>query len=251
MRELRLWACLILTVLLGCSTAQVTAERGVIVFVPGVAGDGPWYDGLRNGLREGGIALPIQTFRWGAPAPLFALNFNTKSIHDDAERRLVERFTELAAANGDAPIIVLAHSAGCGVALGGASRLPTGVRIRNIVLLNPSVSPKYDLSPALQRADGVIVFHSDRDTTFLKWRTSTFGTYDGVKTVAAGNAGFDLSLVPPEQAARVRQFGYQPAYAEHGNRGDHFGATARRFARIVIAPLVQATAVEGELPGEQ
>lgn len=238
MCEPRRWLCLIVLSLAGCAAGGRDSDGPPILFVPGVAGDGPWYDGLKRGLREGGVNQSIESFRWGAPMPLFAMNFNSKSIHNSAEEQLASRIVALAREHPEASIQIIAHSAGGGVALGATGRLPEGVRVRRVVLLHPSISPGYDLNPALRRVDEIVLFHSGQDTTFLKWRTSTFGTYDGIKTAAAGNAGFDLSSLPNDRAARVKQLAYVPEYQAQGNRGDHFGPTARRFASDIIAPIL-------------
>jgi pimeloyl-ACP methyl ester carboxylesterase len=245
-RRAALGLLLLLAGLAGCASRPATAAPAGngprIVFVPGVAGDGPWYDNLRRGLVDAGLPDRPESFAWGAPGPLFAMNFNTKSIHHAAERKLAERLGALSSANAD--LTLLGHSAGCGVILGALARLPESVRVRDVVLLHPSVSPGYDLTPALARVAGrITVFHSDRDTTFLKWRTGTFGTYDGVKTSAAGHGGFDLAAPPEAERTRVTQVAYDPSFAELDNDGGHFGATARAFVRTHVAPAIAAPAV--------
>ena len=204
----------------------------VVVFVPGVSGDGPWYGGLKRGL--GGAR--VETHSWGAPLPLFALNFSNRGIHAMAERKLAERLNRF-----EGRVDIVAHSAGCGVALGALRRLDGPTRVGNVVLLAPSVSPGYDLAPSIASMNGTIhVFHSDRDTLFLSWRTSRFGTYDRVKTKAAGNTGFDLSNLPPHLRDRVVQHAYDPSWKSLGNDGGHDGSLARRFVERVVAPLVGA-----------
>jgi pimeloyl-ACP methyl ester carboxylesterase len=225
--------------LTGCGT-RASAENGVVIFVPGVSGDGPWYGAMKRGLRDGGVELPIQTFSWGAPPPLFVMNFNNKGIHDSAERNLARRIGDIRQRYPQAPIVILTHSAGGGVALGALARLPEKPFVERMVLLHPTVSPGYDLSPALARIRGTLgVFHSDRDTTFLQWRTSNFGTYDGVRTTAAGNRGFVSSTAPPEAWARVRQVGWEESFRALGHDGGHFGVIAGDFAREKIAPLLR------------
>lgn len=225
---------------LGCADKPQAAKDGVVLFIPGVSGDGPWYDNLKRGLRDGGVTLPIESFAWGAPAPLFMLNFNTVSIHDTAERQLTDRITAFGNAHPHAPIIILTHSAGGGVALGALSLLRAEVLIDRIVLLHSSVAPAYDLTNPLSHVRQTLThFHSDRDTMFLKWRTSNFGTYDNVKTTAAGNLGFDLSALDPRLRAKVIQMAYQKSYASLGHAGGHFGPVSRDFARAIVAPVLR------------
>jgi pimeloyl-ACP methyl ester carboxylesterase len=224
----------------GCAGAarDVNGTSHVIVFVPGVSGDGPWYGGLKRELRRSDPGAFVQVHAWGAPLPLFMLNFSNRAIHYSAERRLARRVHQLRARYPLATIDVVAHSAGCGVALGGLARLEAP-QVRTVVLIAPSVSPKYDLSPALARIAGdVHVFHSERDTLLLSWRTRNFGTYDRVKTAAAGHVGFDLSRLAPDLRARVHQHPHQPDWRKLGNDGSHDGPLARAFVARVVVPLL-------------
>jgi pimeloyl-ACP methyl ester carboxylesterase len=213
-----------------------TAATRVVVFVPGVGGDGPWYGGLKRGLGD----VRIETHSWGAPLPLFAMNFSNQGIHKSAEQKLATRLRRIAEQQTAARVDLVAHSAGCGVALGALRRLDEVGPVENVVLLAPSVSPKYELAPSLARMRGTLhVFHSDRDTLFLSWRTSKFGTYDNVKTRAAGNAGFDLSALGGDERSRVVQHPYEPDWDRLGNDGGHDGPLARAFIERVVAPLLQ------------
>lgn len=210
--------------LAGCATtprADVAPPARTVLFVPGVFGDGPWYDGLRKALAAEGTA--IRTVTWGLPKPLFAVNFSNKGVHDKAERQLA---AEIDATAGDVDLV--GHSAGCGVILGSLSK--TGRGVGRIVLIAPSVSPGYDLTPSLARATLIDVFHSDRDTTFLKWRCTTFGTYDGVQTPAAGYMGF--AAMDP----KLRQHAYDPEWRAIGHDGGHGGGTGEAFVKAMIAP---------------
>ena len=136
-------------------------------------------------------------------------------------------------------VAMVGHSAGGGVILGALGRLAGAESVRNVVLLSPSVSPGYDLAPALHRVRGQFhSFYSDRDVASLKWRTSTFGTYDNIKTPAAGHMGFQPKSLPPDLAARLHQHAYDPAWEALGNDGSHAGSTARQFVHQVVAPLI-------------
>ena len=229
--------CLLLFVAGGCASASRTASTAsprLVVFVPGVGGDGPWYGGLKRGLGE----VRIVTHSWGAPLPLFALNFSNWGIHNSAEKKLATRLRRIAKEQPEVRVDLIAHSAGCGVALGALRRLDEPGPVENVVLLAPSVSPTYPLAPSLARMRGALhVFHSDRDTLFLSWRTSNFGTYDNVKARAAGNVGFDVSSLEPALRERVVQHPYESAWKRLGNDGGHDGPLSRAFVARVVAPL--------------
>jgi pimeloyl-ACP methyl ester carboxylesterase len=230
----------LLFVLGGCTNRPPNpSSDDVLFFVPGVAGDGGGYDGLIRGLRAAGVNQHIEVFGWGAPGPLFVMNFQYDAIHRSAEAKLAAAMRQWHDAHPSGRIDIIGHSAGCGVSLG-ALALQEAPTAGTVVLLNPSVSPTYDLSSALSKiAAALHVFHSDQDTFFLSWRTSTFGTYDNVKTKAAGNVGFDLTPLPPPLRAKVIQHPRVDWWADQGNDGSHFGTTAQEFVTKTVGALLR------------
>jgi pimeloyl-ACP methyl ester carboxylesterase len=193
------------------------------LFVPGVFGDGANYNGLRRAVADGGSA--VRTVTWGVPKPLFVANFSDAKIHDEAESKLAKVIDET-----QGEVNLVGHSAGCGVILGALAKAHRDVG--HVVLIAPSVSPGYDVAPALTRSNVVHYLSSDRDTVFLKWRCGTFGTYDRVKTPAAGYAGFQ-TLSP-----KLIQHPYDPAWDALGNHGGHSDAIGEKFVAAVVAPLL-------------
>jgi pimeloyl-ACP methyl ester carboxylesterase len=231
---MRIVAGLIICLLSSGCASSVRDGEDLTLLVVGAAGDGPWYDGLRGGLAERGAPRPVQTMRWGAPLPLAVLNLQGKSIHDAAERKLAKALSEWRSKHPDGRLTLVGHSAGCGVILGGLA-MSRGANARVVILLAPSVSPGYDLAPALANVGGAMhVFHSTEDDLFLRWRTSTFGTYDDVRTAAAGNVGFTTTH------PKLVQHPYDGAWRAIGNDGSHDGALARAFVTKVISPLCAA-----------
>jgi pimeloyl-ACP methyl ester carboxylesterase len=236
------WAVL-LVMGLGCSSRVPNPDTADVVFlVPGAGGYGKHYDRLVRGMRAGGVEERIEVLHWGVRGPLFFLNFQDVGIHQRAETKLAAALADWRERHPDGRVSVVAHSAGCGVTLG-ALALPEAAEVDAVVLLNPSVSPEYDLAPALSKIRRELhVFHSDRDDLYLSWRTGTFGTYDNVKTRAAGNVGFSgIEALPPELGAKVVQHGREPSWRRLGNNGRHFGTCAPRFAAQTIAPLLDFT----------
>ena len=213
----------------------------VLFFVPGAAGDGGQYDGLFRGLRAGGVEAHVDVVSWGAPGPLFVLNFQDDKIHAAAEEKLAAALRAWREAHIGGRIDVIAHSAGCGVVLGALTR--DGVpEVGTVVLLNPSVSPTCPLERPLRRIGSRLhVFLSDKDTMFLSWRTRTFGTYDNVKTRAAGNVGFRVEGLPADLRAKVVQHAREPSWEAEGNDGGHFGTVKEHFVKTTVAPLLAPT----------
>jgi pimeloyl-ACP methyl ester carboxylesterase len=224
---------LLLIHLVGCSTeARKTGD--VIFFSSGVAGDGTWYSSIRDGLQKGGINRPLVSIHWGAPGPLFMMNFSNESIHRDAEMKLAKTIVEARKSDPGRRIDLMGLSAGCGVVLGALKRLPDDIHVRTVVLLAPSVSPQYDITPSLAHVDDFLhAFISEHDTLFLKWRTSNFGSYDNIKTPAAGFVGFQ------QKYPKLIQHPYQTEWKDLGNDGGHVGTTGSRFVSQIIAPLLR------------
>lgn len=210
----------------------------IVCVVPGVSGDLGGYRGLLSALRETGAA-DLREFSWGSA--IFLLNFQSTSIHDTAEKELAARITEWLRQKPDCRIDLIGHSAGGGVILGALGRLSEGLKVNHVVLLAPSVSPGYNLVPALGHATARLdLYYSSEDVFFLKWRTGTFGTYDNVRTPAAGHLGF--SPQPPlsaELARKLVQHSYDPTWRELGNDGSHQAPTAHDFIRDIVAPLLK------------
>lgn len=234
MRQALAYLCVLMgLVSLGCAPQSGSMDSPDVVFVvPGVGGGGP-YGGITSAVARPGRSAVV--VNWGAPTPLFFLNFSDEAIHNDAERALAERIAQWRRDHPTGRIDLIGHSAGAGVALGALARLQ-GERVHTVLLLAPSVSPTYDLNPVLAKVDGKIhSFYSDRDTTFLGWRTSTFGTYDRVKVEAAGFSGF-LGSYPN---SKLVQHGYDPDWAGLGYDGGHFSIRSEAFARRVLAPLLE------------
>src|SRR5205814_4294428 len=117
---------------------------------------------------------------------------------------------------------------------------PQGLNVEHVVLLAPSVSPGYNLMPSLRHVNVQLhLFYSNQDIVFLKWRTGTFGTYDNIKTPAAGHLGFSPNPpLPADLAGKLVQHNYDPKWGELGDDGGHLGPIAHDFVREIVAPLL-------------
>ena len=228
--------------LAGCAGSTGMPEGpDCIFFAPGVAGDGPWYAALRRGLRDGGVTDAPHTVSWGLPPPLTTFNFQTPSIHNGAEEKLARLIASFRQQHPGGRLRLLSHSAGGGVVLGALAKLDSSVEVDQVILLNPSVSPQYDLAPAAAHVRGQIhVFHSEKDTVFLGWRSRTFGSYDNIRTEAAGKVGFtSVQSLPAPLQRKIIQHPYDPNWESLGNNGGHFGSTEHDFAVQLLAPLLK------------
>jgi hypothetical protein len=191
-------------------------------------------------LERGGAQGEIRRFGWGVPGALFVFNLQDRSIHEKAEKKLAEKITTWRESNAAGRLRIVAHSAGCGVTLGALARLDDRIVVDDVILLAASVSPQYPLTDVVHHVTGKVhLFFSDRDDVWLKWRTSHFGTYDNIKTEAAGRVGFRTDDMLPASREKLVQHRYEPAWKDLGNDGGHFGTLSARFAEQVLAPLIR------------
>ena len=146
----------------GCSYNAPLEGQNLVVLVPGCAGDGFWYNDLRKSVAGGQPARTIRTFEWGLPLPLYMLNLQDEKIHAKAEKALAKAIKSWRDRYPSGRLTLLGHSAGCGVILGSLSRIDKTVGVENVVLLAPSISPNYPISPALRQIAGRLhLFFSD------------------------------------------------------------------------------------------
>ncbi|MDW8241605.1 MAG: alpha/beta hydrolase [Thermogemmata sp.] len=156
--------------------------------------------------------------------------------------RLAQAILERKAREPDRRVVLIAHSAGCAVALGAGDVLPPN-SVDRIILLAPSVSTGYDLRPTLQAAkEGVDVFCSKRDWVALGFVVRVVGTTDNFWSgAAAGRWGFRqarLAWQDPLIASRLRQHFWSPELAWTGHTGGHHGMHAPGFIHTFLWPLI-------------
>ncbi len=223
----------------GCQLAGKSdsiRSTNVVLVLPGIDGAGPWYNSLIGGLKEGGD--DVELVSWGTPLMFFA-NLMFPAIHGPAERNLAERIRRERAEHPDGRIILVGHSAGCGVILQALARLETGLQVETVVLLAPAVSEKYDLAPAISHTRGTVhVFYSSHDQMLPS--TCVTGTYDHVFSNSGGLNGFALTERLPAMAREhLDQHPYDPAWKKLGCEGGHFGWRSKPFVEQVLVPLVE------------
>lgn len=133
-------------------------------------------------------------------------------------------------------VVLVAHSAGCAVALAAGASLPPNVLDRTI-LLAPSVSTGYDLRPPLLAArEGADVFCSRKDWLALGFVIRVVGTTDTGSGTAAGRRGFQPKG-EAELGAKLRQHFWSAEQAWTGHTGGHHGMHSPGFVRAYLFPL--------------
>jgi pimeloyl-ACP methyl ester carboxylesterase len=239
----------LVVLLAGPLLAQTTVPAGdsgdvFLLHLPGVGGYLSIDKLLTTGLSRGGIRAEVRFYDWTNGDPGMPALGRLQRNKEEA-RKIAQVIVDHARKRPQSRVIITSHSAGAGLAVWALENLPDDVHVDTLVLLAPALSPKYDLSAALNRVKGrAYSFNSEYDP-ILGAGTRMFGTIDRVMTSAAGREGF----VMPEngdrqQYAKLVQIPYDSSWTSLGNFGDHVGPMMPRFAARVLAPLL----LTGELP---
>ena len=229
--------------LIGCHASPRVAPgpppEPVLIHLPGIGGEMSIDHQLVKGLLDGRAAATSEIIDWtGDDRGARALG--NVARHHAWAARVARRIEAILAADPRTPIVLVGHSAGTGIVVWALEDLPPQVHVRTVLLLASALSPRYDLTAALRHVDGhAISLYSDHDDVVLGAGTAVFGTVDRVKSPAAGYVGFHAPAAgkTPEYAQLI-QYPYDPAWADFGNDGDHIGPTDRRFAQLILAPIV-------------
>ena len=232
--------------LAGCFTektrvipAAVDPPKAYHIHLPGIGGYRSIDRGMLMGLQEGGLDAEMQPYDWtGSDTGLSALL--ATRVHVAESAHVATMITDLVHAHPNSKVTVSCHSGGAGILTWALEQCAEDVRIDDVLMLSPALSPKYDLSKALRHIRGhVYVIYSPYDIAVLGIGTNMFGTIDGVKTDAAGKVGYAVPAgADVTQYKKLVQIPYDSEWVRLGNVGDHIGSMSRPFARVVLAPLL-------------
>lgn len=223
-------------------TATAESEPPHLIYMfPGVEG-GPFImQWAVKGLRKGGVTGEIRVHRWRR---LLGLVTNLISYKDN--RRMAAEVAGKIAAfreqNPDAIIDLVGYSGGGGLAIMVAEALPEDVRIRNLIMCQPALSPDYNLTVAITRVEGrMINMHSRLDWAILGLGTMCLGTIDRKYVGSAGKSGFDAARAIPDEAVRERfvQCDWKPVDAKLWHFGMHLGMLTFHWNRSRVAPCLR------------
>jgi|GEM_PF-430210 len=228
----------------GCSSTQAPTmrqtETGLVYVFPGIDGGPWWMTRAFRAYRDAGVESEIRLFDWYEP--LNAL----RNLTDYARNRrraadVASKLVEYRERQPAAPIDLVGYSGGGGLAVLVAEALPESMRLRNVVLVHPAISPDYDLSKALTHVDGSFVnYYSALDWWTLGLGTSVFGTIDREHRASAGMDGFNVFAAVPDESLRapLHQIAWKPEMAWLGHWGNHLGMLTYGWNRRYVAPYL-------------
>lgn len=216
--------------------------RGMVIVIGGIGGIDPLPLSAKIALPAQGVPHIIYNFRW-----THGLGKLLRDLQD--VRHLMQRSEELANVilrfkkkHPLAPVYIVSHSAGSGIALFAAAKLPPAT-LETVVLLSAAVSPDFDLRPALRATrKEIVAYYSPLDRFCLLWGTTQFGTTDRVYGPSAGFQGFAIPAhLSTEDALlyqRLRQISWKPKMFPV-YRGFHNSPCRPAFLGKYIAPLLK------------
>lgn len=227
--------------IVGTAAAFANPPCETVVFVAdGAGGRYPCVNALEKLACEGYPLRPIN-FPW-THGYKHNLIDQTDWVHSRGEgQRLAAAICELRQSQPACRICVLGYCAGCGVALAAAEQLPPDM-IDEVVLLAPSVSPCYDLRPALRAVRcRLTAFCSRRDFVVLGMVMHCVGTTDRCYKAAAGCVGFcPVFDGSPADALyqKLQQRDWHIGDCTLTHFGGHFGYTRQRFIENCVVPAI-------------
>jgi len=220
--------------------------HGLVLVLPGIEGRSFLNRNIALGLDDGGVRSAIEVYDWTLGVPgTFVWNLADIERNRREAKRVADAILAYRRRYPGAPVHLIGHSGGGGIAVLALEALPPGQQVTLAILLAPALSPDYDLTPALRHTQhGICNFYSTRDVSFLKVGTSLFGRIEREYGVSAGAVGFNVpdGLGEAQRAlyaARLRQVRWTPALKAAGADGTHLGWASRQFAREHLAPLIR------------
>ena len=229
----------------GCSPVNeefVTAQRldrGLVIILPGIEGEGPLSYGLRDGLLRAGVDAAMPIYRWGRPIPIAGPILNQIDVVGNrlVAERIAQMILDYQETHPGQPVFLVGHSGGGGVAVFSAEALPEGRSVEGLILLSASISKTYNLSKALRRCRrGIANFYSAGDVALLGIGTTVMGNVDGIHGPSAGLAGFDSN------PAGLYQIPWSQEMSSSGNVGGHMDTVATAFVQRYVAPWLLSAA---------
>jgi len=210
-----------------------------LVFVVDGAGD---LKGCSTALAltnaDEGCPVELTVFPWSHGHRRLLLDQFDHKHAKEKGAALAEKLAETRRLDPQRRLVVVAHSAGCAVALAACSALPCDA-VDRVVLLAPSVSKDYDVRPALKAArEGFDVYCSERDWIALGLVLRVVRTTDRLRSAAAaGRYGFQPKALAEEESPRLRNHFWSPDLAWTGHNGRHHGMHAPLFLKTYLFPL--------------
>jgi hypothetical protein len=218
-------------------------RHGLLLVADGVGGLDLCGTALRYVMGAQRMPCVVKVVPWGHGLGRWHRDLTNAGNRDAKAKLVAEEVRAFAAGSPGAPVYLVGKSGGTGVVVKALELLGAGA-VEVAVLISPALSPRYDLTAALNAVRReMVVFWSPLDVIVLGAGTRIFGTIDRVRTISAGLVGFRIPRpMTDEQArqyARLRQVRWRPGMASTGYLGGHVGPDSPVFLRKYVVPLLR------------
>lgn len=215
-------------------------SEGLVWILPGVEQAPRDIKPIVREFRKAGVRAEIRILDWDR---LFGIIANVVDIEQNTRYAecIAGDIANWADLHPGQPIDVVGYSGGGGLAVMIAERLPDRVRLRNILLAQPALSPTHDLTATLSHVDGKLIhYHSPHDWIILHLGTRIFGTIDRKHVASSGKVGLDIENAIPDPAMRVKleEHAWTPRMLKVGHYGGHAPITFAKWSRVYVAPYL-------------
>jgi pimeloyl-ACP methyl ester carboxylesterase len=242
-------SCLALAVcaatLTGCTESRYVADdrldKGLVLILPGIEGPGPGSWAVRKGLEDGALPYALEVYDWrdGRLGAAYAFDEPASrkraeeiALHIDAYRR-----THIGK-----PVFVVGHSGGGALAAFVSEAIDEKAPLNGVILMEPALSPEYDLTKAIQGAGGHFAATSAESDVLLRSLTTVGRNFDGIRGRTAGQDGFQLppDAWPERRAAfeKVCWIRWDASMLKEANWGGHMGCTSPPWVASALAPII-------------
>ena len=137
-----------------------------------------------------------------------------------------------------APVYIVGHSGGGGVAVFAAEGMSEGRQVDGLVLLSASIWAGYDLTKALGRCrNGIVNFYNKSDVGLLAIGTTITSNVDGMRGPSAGLNGFDAAKID-KTGVYSKLYQVRMTAGMTGGDAPHAAATRPGFVSLYVAPWV-------------
>lgn len=234
---------------MGCAshTTRTRYDRGLVVVLPGVEGEGIFNWEIVHGLEKGGVPYALEIHDWTTGvAPLFLYHLLDYNRCRAEARVVAERIERYARWHEGNPVWIVAQSGGGGIAVLALEALSKDCQVDGVVLIAPGIGREYNLAKALRRVRTKIYhYYSRSDIFFLGAGTTVFGNIDRTHGKSAGRHGFVVpDRLPDDDKAlyksKLQQFDCSSRKVTKGTGhiGLHLTSSDPRFIRRVVAPRI-------------
>jgi len=224
-------------------TTKPRQEKGMVLLLPGIEGEGPLSYAVRGGLNDAGVKSSLPIYPWGWPIPGVSLLLNqmdflrARAVAKDVAKYIAKYQDE----HPGRPVHIVGHSGGGAIAVFVAEELPDGHKVDGLILLSPSISAGYNLTDALAKTrKGIVNYWSPGDIALLVLGTTLLGNLDGIHGPAAGAMGFTNSKNATAPGGKLYQGKWSQAMSASGHRGGHMDTASSGFVAAWVAPWIKA-----------